>query len=457
MKLSDALRIQPGDSIAFSGSGGKTTALFTLAIQLGGPVVATTTTHFSKDQIGFADNVILSTDFTNIQELDKLIRPGINLLISEEVEDKRVSGIPDLLLMELFQFTKKNGINLLIEADGSRQRAMKAPASHEPVIPSFIDHVVVVVGLSAFGKPLTSRHVHRVSRFAALAEINEGDEITSQALIKVITNDLGGLKGIPGGARRVCLLNQADNEQLQAQGHRLASSLLPAYDSVIVTSLSIARETRDDNINIEATSDANRIFGVHEPVVGIILAAGGSIRMGRPKQLLPWKRETLIHHVTSTVIGAGLDQIIVVVGASERQVREELIDLPVEIVVNQNWESGQSTSVQAGLSAITENCGSAIFFLADQPGISRTLIRSMIERHAATLAPIVAPIVDGQRGNPVLFDRSTFSDFDSIRGDTGGRELFSRYPVSWIEWHDPAVLSDIDTDDDYQRLISDST
>jgi molybdenum cofactor cytidylyltransferase len=290
-----------------------------------------------------------------------------------------------------------------------------------------------------------------------LAEINEGDEITSQALIKVITNDLGGLKGIPGGARRVCLLNQADNEQLQAKGHRLASSLRPAYDSVIVTSLSKKRETRHDNINIEATSDANRIFGVHEPVVGIILAAGGSIRMGRPKQLLPWKRETLIHHVTSTVIGAGLDQIIVVVGASEEQVREELIDLPVEIVVNQNWESGQSTSVQAGLSAITENCGSAIFFLADQPGISRTLIRSMIERHAATLAPIVAPIVDGQRGNPVLFDRSTFSDFDSIRGDTGGRELFSRYPVSWIEWHDPAVLSDIDTDDDYQRLISDST
>ena len=192
-------------------------------------------------------------------------------------------------------------------------------------------------------------------------------------------------------------------------------------------------------------------------MVGIILAAGGSIRMGRPKQLLPWKGETLIHHVTSTVIGAGLDQIIVVVGASEEQVRDELIDLPVEIVVNQKWKSGQSTSVQVGLSAIIDNCGSAIFFLADQPGISRTLIRSMIERHAATLAPIVAPIVDGQRGNPVLFDRSTFSDFDSIRGDTGGRELFSRYPVSWIEWHDPAVLSDIDTDDDYQRLISGST
>ena len=101
MNLSDALRIQPGESIAFSGSGGKTTALFALSRQLGGPVVATTTTHFSKDQIGIADHVILSSDFTNIQELDNLIKPGINLFLSEEVEDKRVSGIPDLLLMEL--------------------------------------------------------------------------------------------------------------------------------------------------------------------------------------------------------------------------------------------------------------------------------------------------------------------------------------------------------------------
>ena len=178
--------------------------------------------------------------------------------------------------------------------------------------------------------------------------------------------------------------------------------------------------------------------------------------MGRPKQLLPWKGETLFHHVTSTVIGAGLDQIIVVVGASEEQVRDELIDLPVEIVVNQKWKSGQSTSVQAGLSAITENCASAIFFLADQPGISRTLIRSMIERHAATLAPIVAPIVDGQRGNPVLFDRSLFSELRQVSGDTGGRPLLQAYQdqAERVAVADRAILVDIDRARDLEEYSS---
>jgi CTP:molybdopterin cytidylyltransferase MocA len=80
----------------------------------------------------------------------------------------------------------------------------------------------------------------------------------------------------------------------------------------------------------------------------------------------------------------------------------------------------------------------------------------MIERHVESLAAIIAPLVSGQRGNPVLFDRVTFGDFQSLQGDAGGRQLFSRYQVSWLEWHDEKVLLDIDTDEDYHRLLSDS-
>jgi len=64
-------------------------------------------------------------------------------------------------------------------------------------------------------------------------------------------------------------------------------------------------------------------------------------------------------------------------------------------------------------------------------------------------------MVDSQRGNPVLFDRKTFTDLKTIRGDTGGRTLFSRYTVDWIDWHDETILLDIDTDEDYQRLLAD--
>ena len=84
-------------------------------------------------------------------------------------------------------------------------------------------------------------------------------------------------------------------------------------------------------------------------------------------------------------------------------------------------------------------------------------VRSLIDKHALSLAPIIAPLIDGQRGNPVLFDRRVFHDLHLVRGDTGGRQLFSRYPVTWIDWHDPSVMLDIDTEEDYLRLLSDDT
>lgn len=91
--------------------------------------------------------------------------------------------------------------------------------------------------------------------------------------------------------------------------------------------------------------------------------------------------------------------------------------------------------------------------LADQPHTPVELIASLVEAHAGTLSPLVAPLVQGQRANPVLFDRATFPDLLSISGDQGGRVLFSRYPIQWVPWHDPAVLQDIDTPEDYQRLL----
>ena len=97
--------------------------------------------------------------------------------------------------------------------------------------------------------------------------------------------------------------------------------------------------------------------------------------------------------------------------------------------------------------------GSVIFFLADQPFVTESLVQALVEAHAGSLAPIVAPMVDGRRSNPVLFDRRTWADFASLTGDAGGRTLFARYPATWVPWHDPRLLMDIDTPEDYQRLL----
>ena len=175
--------------------------------------------------------------------------------------------------------------------------------------------------------------------------------------------------------------------------------------------------------------------------------------MGRTKQLLPWRGEALVRHVARAALDQGIKQVIIVVGAGGEEIKKELSDLPVKFVENPDWKSGQSSSLKAGLAALTGKTGGVIFLLADQPQVSPTLIQALIERHAETLAPIIAPLVDGQRGNPVLFDHLTFQDLLKIQGDTGGRALFARYSVSWIDWHDAGILHDIDTEEDYQRLL----
>jgi len=93
-----------------------------------------------------------------------------------------------------------------------------------------------------------------------------------------------------------------------------------------------------------------------------------------------------------------------------------------------------------------------VFLLVDQPQVTVSLLHALVSLHGETLAPVAAPKVGGQRANPVLFDRSTFPDLMAIRGDVGGRGLFSRYPVAWLNWPDEKLLQDIDTEEDYRRL-----
>jgi len=442
LTLSQALRLSPAPCLALVGAGGKTTALFQIARQLKPPVFVTATTHLAKDQLNLADRHIIVRNPEDLELIEAYLDSEEVVLVTGSLhESERSSGVDAISLENMVSITKAHSIPMLIEADGSRQQPLKAPSDHEPVIPPFVDSVMVVAGLSGLGKQLTSEWVHRPELFAFLSGLATGDIISVDALAKVLTSPLGGLKWIPQGARRIVLLNQADTLGRQALALVLATKLLPAYHAVVVASLR------------PPPTDLPRIMAVHEPVAGIILAAGGSSRMGQPKQLLSWKGEPLVRSVTSTALTAGLSPVVLVTGAHSSQVQAAVQDLSVTLVQNPDWESGQSTSMQAGLRALPPEAGAAIFLLADQPRVSVTLLRSLVERHAETLAPVVAPRVADQRANPVLFDRLTFRDLLSIHGDIGGRAIFSQYSVNWLEWQDASLLLDVDTAEDYRRLV----
>jgi len=144
--------------------------------------------------------------------------------------------------------------------------------------------------------------------------------------------------------------------------------------------------------------------------------------------------------------------VVIVAGVHTPEIRAAVADLPVMVIHNPDWEAGQSTSVRCGLRALPDTIGAAIFLLADQPQIPIELVRALSDQHAQALSPIVAPLIDDRRGNPVLFDRLTFDDLMSLSGDVGGRAAFAKHPITYVPWHDANLLLDVDTPEDYQRL-----
>ncbi|OGO29294.1 MAG: hypothetical protein A2W33_02670 [Chloroflexi bacterium RBG_16_52_11] len=188
-------------------------------------------------------------------------------------------------------------------------------------------------------------------------------------------------------------------------------------------------------------------------VAAVILAAGGASRFGVAKQLLLWHGEPLVRRAARTALEAGLSPVVVVSGEHTADIRHALSDLDVWLVENPGWSTGQSTSIKAGLAVLPVETGAVIFLLADQPIVPASLLQTLREVHSSSLSPIVAPLVDGQRANPVLFDRDTFTELASISGDIGGRPLFAKFPASWVPWHDSRLLLDIDTPEDYQSLL----
>ena len=411
--------------------------MFRLARELPPPVFVSVSTHLAVSQLALADRHIQLEDPAELDSLEAGDAPAVTLFTGNSVDSDRVIGIPLDRLDRLIGFARTRSIPILIEADGSRLRPLKAPADHEPSIPPSIDQVVVMVGLSGLGKPLNADWVHRPELFAKLSGANLGEPVNAAHICRVFLHSEGGLKGIPAQARRVALFNQADEAVWRGLADQIAGQLIPAYAAVVFSSL----------------KESSTVYAVRERVAGILLAAGASTRIGRPKQLLNWRREPLVKHVARAALDAGLSPVIVVTGSSGDLVGNALSDLQLGIVDNPNWKSGQASSVQTGLNALPANTGSVVFLLADQPQIPPDLVRALIEKHTRTLAPVIAPRVEGQRGNPVLFDRSTFPDLLALEGDTGGRAIFSRDPIEWIDWDDHNLLLDVDSEADYERLL----
>ncbi len=176
----------------------------------------------------------------------------------------------------------------------------------------------------------------------------------------------------------------------------------------------------------------------------LILAAGGSTRLGSPKQLLPAFGTTLLRHAAVTALGSALGRVTVVLGAWAEECTRALEGLEVDITVNAEWESGMGSSIAAGMAALSPgNPESVLIMLCDQPAVTPATLHALHDHLAETGADAVASWYHDVPGPPVIFTGRCFPELRSLRGPEGARTLFARHPPEMVDF--PGGAYDIDT------------
>jgi molybdenum cofactor cytidylyltransferase len=188
-------------------------------------------------------------------------------------------------------------------------------------------------------------------------------------------------------------------------------------------------------------------------ISAIVLAAGQATRFGRCKQVLRLGDKTILDHVLDSVRASRIEDMVVVLGAHADEIREK-VRITERIVTNDDFASGMSTSIQAGLRALPPDAEAALIVLGDQPFVTPPTIDLLIEEYRRSRPGVVIPAYHGFRGNPVLVDRSLFAEMLSIRGDIGCRAIFGEHAQSIVQVpvDDRGVLVDIDTKEDFDTL-----
>jgi xanthine dehydrogenase accessory factor len=190
-------------------------------------------------------------------------------------------------------------------------------------------------------------------------------------------------------------------------------------------------------------------------ISAIVLAAGEATRFGHCKQLMPLGGKLLLEHVLDNLRQSGVDEVVVVLGAHSDEIQNRIHFRDVRVVLNPDYQSGMSTSIQAGLRALPEATEAAMIVLADQPLVTSSTLDALVDEYRRSHASVVVPTYNGFRGNPVIVDRALFAEMMEIRGDIGCRSIFGDHAESIVKVavDDPGIVTDIDTPEDLERLV----
>jgi CTP:molybdopterin cytidylyltransferase MocA len=192
-------------------------------------------------------------------------------------------------------------------------------------------------------------------------------------------------------------------------------------------------------------------------IVAVLLSAGESSRMGQPKALLPIEGQTFIERIVTALKGSGLERIVVVLGSNADELRCKIEHLPVEIVVNADYQRGQLSSLQTAIRHLASDphCDGMLVHLVDHPYIEPNLVRAMLQRFADGQKLILVPRHRGKRGHPVIFSRALFTELLNAPMEQGAKAVVNAHPEETLELdtEDVGITLDIDTPELYRQHV----
>lgn len=187
----------------------------------------------------------------------------------------------------------------------------------------------------------------------------------------------------------------------------------------------------------------------------VILAAGASTRMGKPKQLLSYRESSLLTHTIKAAIASVCRPIIVILGSHAQQIKQSVSQFSVQVVENKQWSEGMGSSIRTGikaLNAVSQNIDAVVLTLCDQPFISSQIIDEIVNVYCLTGKPIVAAEYSETFGVPALFSHTFFSELATLEGAAGAKQIIAKYHKGVFRVPFPQGAIDIDTPQDYEQL-----
>ena len=475
-----ALCLGSRELVAIVGSGGKTSLLQFLARELAGAgnrVVATTTTAMFLEQLTCLGPIVVQSELTALQaeltacfeltdadghEVGEAGGPGARIIAvaTDLAPDGKVVGVPSDWPGRIF--ADRTADYVLVEADGSQHKSLKAFAAHEPVVPPASTVIVQVAGLDVVGEPLSSEFVHRAEILSQQLGVAIGTPLTMAMFRDCLLEQVREIRRRWPATRIVTVLNKADGPTLEAAGSAVAEELLLAVrgpDSAVVASCregSLRRVAGESEQSGAAVGAASREGDKDAPfVTAIVLAAGRAERMGRQKLLLPFRGRPLVRWAVEAALGSKAEETIVVVGSEADQVSAALDGLPIRLVRNVDYAQGMSTSLKAGVKAASDGRDAVLFILGDQPLVSSAVVDDLIGAFARDGKSIVRPLVKGRPAHPVLMSADLIPEILGETGDLGGRFILERRAedVWYVQMDEEPIDLDVDSREDYESLL----